>query len=298
MNVLFTVFNRPDVTSAVASRIKEAGPSKLYVFADGPREDIALDRDKCARVRDILVRETAHLNVELRFEDTNLGPLYAVRSALDWLFTQEEEGIVIEDDCLPDISFFPFCQELLERYRRTQEVFMISGSNFLPHFAMPTSYVFSRLALVWGWATWKRAWEKSDVSMKAWPDYTATDDLAYFGEWRNLVYGLVHRQYLDPRLRTWGVVWRAAFLANHALSIVPKNNLVRNIGFGHPDATHHKECHRVCKLPVKPLWGPLIHRQEITPVREFDQRSLRFYYGRNGRPMTLLGRTPPPSRTG
>jgi len=296
MNVLLTVFNRPDVTAHVVSRIKETGPSRLYVFADGPRENIALDRHKCTRVQDIVLRETAHLNRRLRFEETNLGPLYAIKSALDWFFTQEEEGIVIEDDCLPDISFFPFCQELLERYRRTQDVFMISGSNFLTHFAGSTSYIFSRLALVWGWATWKRSWQEFDVNMKAWLDYSATDDLAYFGEWQNLVYSLVHKQYLDPRSRTWGVVWRAAFLANHALSIVPRNNLVRNIGFGHPDATRHKEYHRVCRLPVKPMWGPLIHPQEITPVREFDQRSLRFYYGRNRNPMTRWGGAPLPSR--
>lgn len=278
MKILLLVFNRPDLTENVLSRINQAKPDSLYIAADGPRHGHANDVPKCETVRKIvkdgaLCRKTHHL-----LRDTNLGPLKSVTSAISWFFEHESEGIIVEDDCLPDSSFFRFCHELLSEYRDNDRIFMISGSNFLPNFFTTPSYVFSRLALVWGWATWRRAWNHFDPEMKSWPSYVQTEDLEYFGHKRNLVFKLINDQYVNRASRTWGILWRATFLSNKGLSIVPTKNLVGNIGFGHPDATHHKSYHKVADVPVQPMEFPLVHPPRISPNSAFDQRALDFYY--------------------
>jgi hypothetical protein len=116
------------------------------------------------------------------------------------------------------------------------------------------------------------------MSMGTWPAYSKTGDLAYFGDQAERVFSLIDRQCHGVDPLTWGVVWRTALLANHGLSIIPRDNLVRNIGFGHPDATRHREDHKVCRVPVKPLSFPLTHPRDRQPNRELDCESLRFYY--------------------
>ncbi len=276
--ILFLVFNRPKLTETVLSRINEAKPHSLYVAADGPRDNEPNDVYKCKEVRKIATNMTSCPKVQYLFRKKNLGPLHGVSSAISWFFEYESEGIILEDDCLPDLSFFRFCDELLSRYRENQKIFMISGSNFIPQFQIQASYLFSRLALTWGWATWKRAWQYFDPFMKKWISHVNTNELEYFGKKRNLVSKLIQKEYLNPQSRTWGVQWRASFLVNKGLCVVPRNNLVRNIGFGHPDATHHKKPHKVSDLPVKPVQFPLRHAQQISPNRVFDEKSLDFYY--------------------
>ena len=278
MKILFLVFNRPKLTETVLSRINDARPHSLYVAADGPRDDEPNDVHKCREVRKIITSMASCPKVQHLFRKKNLGPLHGVSSAISWFLEHESEGIILEDDCLPDISFFRFCDELLSKYRDNQKIYMVSGCNFIPQFQMQASYSFSRLALTWGWATWKRAWQHFDPSMKKWPSYVKTNDLEYFGRQRDLVFDLIHKEYLNPQSRTWGVQWRASFLSNKGLCVVPQNNLVRNIGFGHPDATRHKDLHKVSDVPVKRVAFPLRHAQQISPNRAFDERSLDFYY--------------------
>jgi len=281
MKVLFVVFNRPDLTRVVLSRIRDAKPARLYVFADGPRYNKLEDVNKCKRVRSIISEEAGCPDVRTQFIERNLGPLHSVKCALDWYFNHEDDGIIIEDDCLPDMSFFSFCEELLSKYRENKKIFMISGSNFIPNHAIQFSYLFSRLTLIWGWATWKRSWLELDTRMKEWPNYIKTKDLDYFGKHRELVFRLINEQYLNPKLLTWGTLWRATFLINRGVSIIPKNNLVRNIGFGHPDATRHRRYHRVSETPVEPIRFPLTHPPDISPDKKFDEKSLDFYYCEN-----------------
>ncbi len=279
MKILFLVFNRPELTKKVLSRISEIKPEGLYVAADGPRDSEPDDFKKCKKVREIVSNKNVCKNTHFLFREKNLGPLHSVSNAIDWFFDCESEGIVIEDDCLPDLSFFRYCSELLAKYRNDERIFMVSGCNFIPRFSVQSSYLFSRLTLVWGWATWKRAWQYYDDSMEKWASYVETNDLEHFGKKRNVVFELINREYLNPLSRTWGVQWRESFLTNMGLSIVPKSNLVKNIGFGHPDATHHKTYHKVADLPVKPIEFPLVHPDRVIPNRDFDEESLNFYFG-------------------
>lgn len=168
--VLFLVFNRPDTTRQVLDSIRQARPPRLYVAADGAREDRPGERERCERVRGIATDVDWPCEVHTLFRARNLGCKTAVSGGISWFFEQEEEGIILEDDVLPDQSFFVFCEELLERYRHEAKVTMISGDYFHGNNHQPTaSYFFSRYTHIWGWASWRRAWQHYDREMAQWP---------------------------------------------------------------------------------------------------------------------------------
>ena len=169
--VLFLIFNRPETTEIVFSVIRKAEPPRLYVAADGPRPDYPNDAESCEIVRAIATDVNWDCKVKTLFRDQNLGCKLAASKAIDWFFEQELEGIILEDDCLPDQSFFWFCQELLGKYRDDTRIMHIGGTNFqFGKERTKYSYYFSRYAHVWGWASWRRAWKFYDVEMKNWRD--------------------------------------------------------------------------------------------------------------------------------
>jgi hypothetical protein len=166
--VLFIVFNRPDTTRQVFEEIRKAKPQRLYVAADGPRKEVASDKERCEQVRAIVQQVDWDCKSRFLFRDTNLNCGVAPSTAITWFFEQEDEGIILEDDCLPAPSFFLYCQELLERYRYDSRVMHIGGNNFLNGWRKDHdySYYFSRAGHVWGWATWRRAWAKFDFDIR------------------------------------------------------------------------------------------------------------------------------------
>ncbi|MFH1427813.1 MAG: nucleotide-diphospho-sugar transferase, partial [Patescibacteria group bacterium] len=165
--ILFLIFNRPETTQRVFDKIKIIKPRHLFVAADGPREG-KNESEKCQAVRDIIKQIDWDCKVNTLFRDKNLGCKLAVSSAIDWFFDNVEEGIILEDDCLPDPSFFKFCQELLVKYREDSNVMCISGDNFNPNlYNGSDSYFFSKVASIWGWASWRRAWKYYDIEMKS-----------------------------------------------------------------------------------------------------------------------------------
>ncbi len=157
--VLFIVFNRLDLTKQVFSRIKQIKPKKLFIAADGPRLNNAEDKIKCEQVRQYLVANI-DWSCELKtlFREENFGCAKACAGAIDWFFSQVEEGVVIEDDCLIDLSFFRFCAEMLEKYRNDKRIMQITSTYFGEPFLNKYSYYFSRIASVGAWASWRRAW--------------------------------------------------------------------------------------------------------------------------------------------
>jgi len=169
--VLFLVFNRPDTTRRVFEAIRAARPARLFLVADGPRERQPDDKEKCERVRYIATDIDWDCEVKTLFRKENLGCKNGVSSAIDWFFSHVDEGIILEDDCLPTESFFWFCEELLRRYRNDSRVMQICGSNFLRGWQRNNdSYYFSGYGPIWGWASWRRAWIYYDVDMKLWPE--------------------------------------------------------------------------------------------------------------------------------
>ena len=157
--ILFITFNRPDTTKRVFEAIKKIKPKKLFISADGPRENKVGEKQKCLTVRSIFDNIDWDCEVKTLFQEKNLGCKIAATTAVTWFFQSVEEGIIIEDDCLPNKSFFLFCQKMLATYRKHEAIMHISGTNFqFGNKRGEASYYFSRCIHMWGWATWRRAW--------------------------------------------------------------------------------------------------------------------------------------------
>jgi hypothetical protein len=259
--VAFLVFNRPDMTIRVFEEIRRARPPKLLVVADGPRADRAGETEKCKAVRAIIDTVDWSCEVLKNYSDVNLGCKIRVSSGLDWVFEQVEEAIILEDDCLPHLTFFRFSEELLERYRDDERVMHISGDNF--QFGRKrgyASYYFAWYPHSWGWASWRRAWQYFDVGMKAWPVICRDgwlDRLSLKASetdyWRR-IFQLTY----DGKINTWDFQWAFACWIQNGLSIIPNLNLVSNIGFG-PAATNTLGSSESALLPTEAIAFPLKH---------------------------------------
>ena len=166
--VAFFVFNRPDETFLVFDMIRQAKPQKLFIIVDAPRSENPTDLERCQKVLEIVKQVDWDCEVLYEIATSNLGCRDRVSSGIDWVFSHVESAIILEDDCLPDISFFQFCQVLLDYYWDDLNILGITGSNILKSCDFEESYTFSRYPLVWGWATWKRSWKEYDVNMKKW----------------------------------------------------------------------------------------------------------------------------------
>jgi hypothetical protein len=268
------IFNRPEATRRVFAEIARARPPRLLVVADGPREGVEGEAAKCAEARAVIDSVNWDCEVLTNFAESNLGCKRRISSGLSWVFEKAEEAIVLEDDCLPAASFFPFCEELLERYRTDERVMMISGDNFqFGRQRTPYSYYFSRYVPIWGWASWRRAWRHYDVEMKLWPEWRETNCLQdILGQeeaaeyWRR-IFELAYAGRID----TWDYQWAFACWAQNGLSVVPETNLVSNIGFG-DTATHTQSGdNKMENLPTVELPFPLRHPPYLMRHSEADQ---------------------------
>jgi hypothetical protein len=280
--VLFIVFARPDATTKVFEAIRKARPARLYVAADGPRADKAGEKERCDEVRRIATNVDWPCELRTLFRDTNLGCGEQVCSAISWFFEHEEEGIILEDDCLPSRSFFQFCAELLERYRRDSRVMMIGGNNLEPirYREQEYSYTFSRLTYIWGWATWRRAWNLNDYKMPLFGEIERKHYLlpAYSSIYeRDLFQYVFGKMYTgdDPvtsRRNIWDYQWQFACRIHSGLIIVPAVNLVSNIGFGQ-DATNVLSNSPGHDLKCEEIELPLVHPEFIMVEKEREKRT-------------------------
>jgi hypothetical protein len=270
--ILLIVFNRPDKTSQVLSALRNFKPQHLFVAADGPRPGVADDAERCATTRRLLDEIDWNCEVRTLFHDSNLGCKRGPEHAISWFFSQVRSGIILEDDCVPTADFFPFCAELLERFEDCEKIMMIGGHNLLgswPHAA--TSYLFSRTAPTWGWATWRRAWERYDPAMTAWSSADVQRRLRSrmpAAEFRVIrrIYDRVRTGSLDA----WDYAWSFAMLQADGLSVVPTRNLITNIGFGE-DATHTKNALSAdARVATAELTFPLRHPTTIELSDAFE----------------------------
>ena len=237
--VLFVIFNRPDTTVKVFEQIKLAKPSRLYIAADAPRPDVPEDVLLCEQARSIVNDIDWECEVSTLFNTENAGCKKGVSSAVTWFFSHEEEGIILEDDCLPANSFFKFCDTLLDRYRGDSRIRHITGCN-LQHGKKwgNSTYYFSNMTYVWGWASWKRVWDDYQ-NLANYNDEEVKEQLAnIFDEpllvesWTN-----IFERVKAGKVNAWGYQLDFVNFFNNGLTIVPNENLISNIGFG-PGATH------------------------------------------------------------
>jgi len=285
--VLFLVFNRPGTTAKVFEAIREAQPPRLYIAADGPREGRVDEVEHVSRVRAIATEVDWPCDVKTLFREKNLGCKYAVSGAISWFFEQEQQGIILEDDCLPHPDFFPFCETLLNRFRDDERVSVITGNNFQNGRRHgEASYYFSKYNHCWGWASWRRAWRHYRGDLQFWPEYNTSDD------WRRHIPDKVERRYWEKifdsthagETNSWAYPWIASVWYCGGLTATPNVNLVSNIGFG-PNSTHTKSAGsplaEVATSAIGDLSHPrvIIHNQVADDYvfdNVFDGRTQRF----------------------
>jgi hypothetical protein len=279
--VAFFIFNRPELTRLSFSAIREARPPRLYVVADGPRASHPQDRELTLAARAIVDDVDWPCQVIANFSDRNLGCKRRIASGLDWVFGQEERAIIIEDDCLVDQSFFPFCDQLLERYEDEPKVHMISGCNVhSDRLTTGASYYFSRCYHIWGWASWARAWRTYDLDMADWGARRKTEwPAALTGDQRvadlaRHLFDLSHSNALDQ----WDFQWVYSGWKRDALAIVPSVNLVKNVGFG-PQATHQRRppAH-VTRMSLSSMEFPLNHPSDVATIDDLDAAEWRMAF--------------------
>jgi len=272
--VLFIVFNRPDVTKRVFEAIRQAKPPRLYIAADGPREGRAGEAEKVADVRRIATAVDWDCEVKTLFREKNLGCKRAVSSAIDWFFEHEEQGIILEDDCLPAQSFFRFCDVLLDHYHDDSRVWQVCGTTHLSDHAPPNNadYFFSRYGPIWGWASWRRAWENYDVELAKWQTMRQPNlmESVYPDANERAAKLRIGDRLVSGEIDTWDWQWGIAKNFNNALSIVPKKNQIVNIGFT-DDATH---THNASKRPPArsfEMGSEIVHPEFVVPDRQYER---------------------------
>lgn len=278
MNVAFLIYRRPELTARVFEQIRLARPERLFIVADGPKREEAGDSEKVERTRKIVENIDWPCEVQKNYSDVNIGCRKRVSSGLDWVFRQVEEAIILEDDCLPDPSFFPFCCELLERYRTDGRIMHISGNNFQNRVRRLTcSYYFSKYPYIWGWATWRRAWKRYDVNMCAWPAFRDQEllrgicrneeELAYWTTAFNGAY--------EEKIDTWDYGWFFTCWAKSGVAILPSVNLVSNIGFGSQSTHTEGNNLQLAGLPIMPMAFPMRHPLEVVVCERADRIDFR-----------------------
>jgi len=280
--ILFLVFNRTDTTEKVFAAIKKLQPAYLYVAADGPRINKEGEAEKCAAVRAIIDNGVDWpCTIKKLYRTDNLGCGVAVSEAISWFFEHEEQGIILEDDTLPNESFFSFCSEMLALYMHNEEVMHISGSNYADTSSLNESHYFTRLPFIWGWATWKRAWKHYDFSLK----YASADSkLAILNNafsnpeivafWNQTLQHFA----LTPKSYTWDYQWFLSLWRLKGLVVQPSKNLVTNIGFGE-GATHTSSTdHHLADLQTQVLNSEKVFTRKTVFVVDYILENINFKF--------------------
>jgi hypothetical protein len=270
--ILLVVFNRPDITQQVFDQIKAVKPKFLYVAADGARPGRLDDIEKCKETREIINQVDWDCTVKTLFRDENLGCGLGVCSAITWFFEHVEQGIILEDDCFPDISFFNFCGELLEKYKDDKSIFLISGSNFQNgHKRGNASYFFSNYTTTWGWASWRRAWENFNYDITDIPKtfHNGVLDHVFHSSSEKRFWKKKFKLIDSQKSNIWDFQWLYTVWLNRGVGITPNVNLVMNLGMDN-SGTHFflKDSIREQKF-VYSIEFPLVHPQK-TIDREAD----------------------------
>jgi len=279
--ILLVIFNRPDKVRELVKALAKIQPRNIYITADGPRLHVPTDISRCAEARAVALEIPWKCEVQTKFSDINRGCRYGVTDAIDWFFEQVESGIILEDDCIPNISFFNFCSTLLEKYKNDAQVMRISGNNFQDGTARGEgSYYFSKYTHSWGWATWKRAWNKYKPALERFNEFDKNNQI------NTLPLSKAAKKFWIKNFRqtikgddSWDSLWLYTVWLNGGLSIIPNKNLVSNIGFGE-DATHTKNITHSSNLNTEAL-DNLIYPKEKYSDYEADEYTFKTLFYRS-----------------
>ena len=282
--VLFIIFNRPETTSLVFEQIKKVQPKYLFVAADGPRSHMPGELEICNAAREVVLNGIDwDCEIKTLFRTENTGCKKAVSKAINWFFENVEQGIILEDDCLPDQKFFTFCKEMLWEYKGDMDIIAINGCNFNYHKNDDEGYFFSRYMNVWGWATWKRAAEMIDYNMPSWNNEhklyflwkklrnnLLDFDLDWYSYWRNNFDEIV-----EKKLDTWDYQWQYYQFLTGKKTIVAARNLVVNIGFDE-SATHTTMLnHPAAELRIEQIILPVKMLSHKRICKDYEETMIR-----------------------
>jgi hypothetical protein len=273
------LFNRPMMTAAVFERIARARPRRLLLVADGPKDES--ENAVCEAARAVVERVDWDCQVLRNYSDSNLGCRVRVASGLDWVFQECDQAIILEDDCVPCESFFHFCHDLLLHYRDDRRIMHVGGNNHQPAgWKCQDGYYFSKFPHIWGWATWRWAWQTYDVHLTEWPAFRDSGRLAQICPdpveaemWTNH-FDIVAFEHFN----TWDYQWTFNCWNNNALSIIPAVNLVSNIGYG-PGATHTTKVDAFANRPTYELPFPLKHPKTMEASKAEDAYTFEEAFG-------------------
>ena len=279
------VFNRIETTIQVFKVLKQIQPRYLYVVADGARAHKTGEAQKCEAVRQLFLTQIDwDCQLTTLYRTENLGCRKSVATGISWFFEQVEQGIILEDDCLPDLSFFGFCQEMLIKYKDNSELMHISGNQLLhsEYKNKSNNYLYNKTPYIWGWATWRRAWQLYDAKMENFNKFAATRLVELDG-----LGGFLKKKFIRNfelvsayKLDTWDYQWTFSIWYNKGICVVPAANLVSNIGFG-AEATHTNKVSHLANQPCSAI-SPNPQPLNTYPVDfQYDKKVFGFVYGSN-----------------
>jgi hypothetical protein len=272
--VLLIAYNRLELIKQVLSILQEVRPKRLYIALDGPKKGSVKDVLACQCVKGLIKNIDWQCDIRTLSQKKNVGSKYGPYKAMKWFFKHEDNGIILEDDILPDKSFFYYCEDLLEKYKDDKRVGSISGNNFTDIRAFPYSYFFSTYSQTWGWATWKRVWKQYDIELKKWPTYKKENLLSKIFDNRmsilywNLIFDAVYRGEINT---AWDYQWTCMNWVHKYLTIIPGRNLAVNIGIGVQGATHTRMKNKFSDFLTYEMKFPLIHPKTMTINTVFDE---------------------------
>jgi hypothetical protein len=268
-------FNRPDLTRKVFEVVRQIKPQRLLLVVDGPRKDRPDDARLCAEVRDILDEVDWDCEISRNFSETNMGSFKRNSSGLNWVFETVEEAIILEDDCIPSLSFFPYCAELLERYRNDTRIGVISGNCFVPPSLAQsdTSYFFSAYPLTWGWASWRHVWKQIDLSMSWWEPETKIEMLSTLhqdSEESEYWIKLCEAIRSGKQKNAWDYQLIMTCFLQSQFCVVPRVNLISNAGYGDGSTHCIDSSSLLANLPTMEMDFPLKHPVEMWRSSKMD----------------------------
>lgn len=271
---LLILYNRPDKTKQLLTELNKIKPQQLYIFCDGPKN--TKDKTKTAMIHNLVKSISWTKNVEMRIEKKNLGCKKGVSTAISWFFANEKQGVILEDDCIPNASFFKFSSELLEKYKNDGRISLIAGTNSNASISVNDSYFFSTYSNIWGWASWADRWQSF-----SWLDRQGLSLLKSSEVLHNLALRKVPKGFIANTidsllgtLDTWDYIWTMSNILNNRLAIIPTSNMISNIGFG-MDSTHTKIVTNQANIEREDIKFPLSHPEVVMPNAEFDSQKRR-----------------------
>lgn len=279
--IVYIVFNRPRHTQETFAAIRKQKPSTLFVVADGPRETHPEDRERCGEVRSIVEAVDWPCTVFRNYSEVNLGCKRRVSTGLDWVFLHVDRAVILEDDCVASPEFFMFCDALLEYYKHNEAIWVVNGNSYQPeHRRGDGTYYFSKYPDCWGWATWRRAWNRYQGDLPFLDDWIRSPRWAssFPLEAERRYWRSIFRRAKNGTIDTWDYPWLACMNFGGGMAATPNANLVKNIGVG-VDGSHTKWSDSANRYELSPLGG-MTHPSQVAIDREADEHYFHRFFSK------------------